>query len=62
MKFTAGYLLGATTIVGLGVAFVSGLALSEWAYSKKSEAATKVVDATVASLVGEYFKTKKDVK
>ena len=62
MKFTAGYLLGATTIVGLGAAFISGFAVSEWAHSKKSEDANKILYATVASMAGEYFKTKKDVK
>jgi hypothetical protein len=60
MKFTGGYVLGALTVVGMGVSFVAGIVACDWTYSKKQEAASKISDATVASVIGEYIKAKRN--
>ena len=63
MKFTAGYILGATTAVGLGVAFVGGFisygALKAAVEEKKSETIQKIqdvdiVDAAASSLFKSF--------
>lgn len=44
MKFTAGYILGATTVVGLGASFVGGVFGYAWLNSKKNEKAKEIQD------------------
>lgn len=51
MKFTAGYILGATTVAGLGVAFVGGFisfgALKAAVDAKKNETIEKIKDVDI---------------
>jgi hypothetical protein len=63
MKFTAGYILGATTAVGLGVAFVGGFisygALKAAVEERKNETIDKIkdvdiVDAAASSLFKSF--------
>lgn len=60
MKFTAGYLLGGLTVVGLGVSFCAGIVVCDFVYSKKNETAAKVSDATVGSMMADYFKNRRN--
>ncbi len=60
MKFTAGYLLGGLTVIGLGVSFCAGIVTCDWVYAKKNETAAKVSDATVGSMMAEYFKNRRN--
>lgn len=55
MKFTAGYLLGGLTVVGLGVSFVGGLAAAVWLQEKKSEAVKKADETTLADLMRSFI-------
>jgi hypothetical protein len=58
MKFTAGYLMGATTVVGLGAAFLAGFASADWAHARKNQAATQISDATVAGAIHDLIKNR----
>lgn len=58
MKFTAGYLLGASTIVGLGVSFMAGIMTWEFVNEKKAEATRKVSDATVGQMMADLIKNR----
>ena len=60
MKFTAGYLMGATTVVGLGAAFLAGFASADWAHARKNQAASRISDATVGSSLMDFVFKKKD--
>lgn len=63
MKFTAGYILGASTVVGLGVAFVGGFlgyaVLKATVEEQKNETIDKIkdvdiVDAAASSLLKSF--------
>jgi hypothetical protein len=64
MKFTAGYLLGAGTVVGLLGSFMGGVIAWELVNEKKNEAAKsasdKVTDATVGSMMASYLNRTKN--
>ena len=60
MKFTSGYLLGASTVVGLGVSFIGGaLAFSTllaWVDERKNEELDKVKNISSRDLVADILR------
>lgn len=64
MKFTAGYVLGGATIIGMLGSFVGGIIAWELVNEKKNEAAKtasdKVSDATVGSMMASYLNRTKN--
>lgn len=62
MKFAGGYLLGAVTIVGLGISFCGGIVACDYVYKQKNQTAQKITDASVADMMIRYFKEKEDKK
>jgi hypothetical protein len=60
MKFTGGYLLGATTVLGLAASFVGGIVAHELVMQKKRSAADKVAGATLSDLLDPWLREKKN--
>lgn len=60
MKFTAGYLLGATTVVGFFGAFAAGAVVMDLIYDKKKEALQKADELTLSDMMKSYFQAKQN--
>ena len=64
MKFTAGYLLGATTVVGIIGSFFIGVAGGAYAIEfineKKQAGIAKVEDTSVTSIVRDIMDARKN--
>jgi uncharacterized membrane protein YeaQ/YmgE (transglycosylase-associated protein family) len=60
MKFTAGYLLGATTVVGIIGSFVAGVIAMDVVYDKKKEAIDKADAMTLSDMMKSYIQAKQN--
>lgn len=56
MKFAAGYLLGAATVIGMGASFIGGVFAHAWMMEAKQETTENIAkqaqNVTVLDLVG----------
>jgi hypothetical protein len=60
MKFTAGYLLGATTVVGFFGAFAAGAVVMDLIYDKKKAAIEKADALTLSDMMKSYIQSKQN--
>lgn len=60
MKFTAGYLLGATTVVGVVGSFFVGAIAMDYINNVKKEVAVKVEDASVSSTIRDIMNSRRN--
>ena len=58
MKFTAGYLLGATTVVGVVGSFFAGCLAMDYIQDMKKAGIAKVEDTTMTSVVKDIMKAR----
>ena len=60
MKFTGGYLLGVTTVLGMAASFVAGAITMEYIHTQKKTAAEKVADATLSDMLRPFIERNKN--
>lgn len=60
MKFTAGYLLGATTVVGVIGSFFAGAIVMDFVNDKKKATANKIEETSVSSTVRDIMNARKN--